>query len=205
MSQNVHALVRNGILTDEVGKPGSGEVEAALRTIIRWIGDDPARDGLAETPARVARALKEFFGGYAQDPAAFLRKTFEEIEGYDDMVVLKGIRFESHCEHHMAPIIGRACVAYIPNSRVVGISKLARVVEAYAKRLQIQERMTAQIANAINDVLEPRGVGVMIKASHHCMTTRGVHKPDTELVTVRMLGCFRDDPRIRQEFLSVAQ
>jgi GTP cyclohydrolase I len=177
--------------------------EAAFRTIIRWTGDDPKRDGLIETPARMARAFEEFFVGYGQDPTLILQKTFEEIEGYDEMIVLRGIRFESHCEHHLAPIIGRVWVAYVPSGRVVGISKLARVVEAYAKRLQIQERMTAQIANTINEVLKPQGVGVVIKASHHCMTTRGVHKPDTDLVTSRMLGCFRDNPLTRQEFLTM--
>jgi len=180
------------------------DVEAAFRTIIRWTGDDPERDGLIETPARVARALEEFFVGYAQDPVEILQKTFEEIEGYDEMIVLRGIRFESHCEHHMAPIIGQAWVGYVPSGRVVGISKLARVVEVYAKRLQIQEKMTAQIANTINDVLKPQGVGVIIKASHHCMTTRGIHKPDSDLVTSRMLGCFRENPLTRQEFLSMA-
>jgi GTP cyclohydrolase I len=147
--------------------------------------------------------LEESFVGYAQDPVAILQKSFDEIEGYDEMIVLRGVRFESHCEHHMAPILGRAWVAYVPSGRVVGISKLARVVEIYAKRLQIQERLTAQVANTIDDVLTPRGVGVVIKASHHCMTTRGVHKPDSDLVTSRMLGCFRDNPELRQEFLSM--
>ena len=180
------------------------EVEAAVRTIIRWTGEDPDRDGLIETPARVNRSFEEFFSGYGQDPAEILEKTFEEIEGYDEMIVLRDIRFESHCEHHMAPVIGRAWVAYIPNGRVVGISKLARVVDVYAKRLQIQEKMTAQIANTINDVLKPQGVGVIIKATHHCMTTRGVHKPGTDLVTSRMLGCFRDSALTRQEFLGMA-
>ena len=175
-----------------------------MRTIIRWTGEDPDRDGLRETPARVTRAFEEFFSGYGQDPVEILRKTFEEIEGYDEMIVLRGIRFESHCEHHMAPIIGQAWVAYIPNGRVVGISKLARVVDVYARRLQIQEKMTAQIANTINDVLKPQGVGVVIKASHHCMTTRGIHKAGSDLVTSRMLGCFRDNPLTRQEFLSMA-
>jgi len=204
MSPTVHSLARARASASEAETPGLHDVESALRMIIRWVGDDPARDGLAETPARVARALKEFFAGYAQDPAELLRKTFEEVEGYDEMIVLRRIRFESHCEHHMAPIVGCACVAYIPNGRVVGISKLARVVEAYAKRLQIQERMTAQIANTIDDVLKPQGVGVAIKASHHCMTTRGVHKDDAELVTIRTLGRFRDDPQIRREFLGLA-
>jgi GTP cyclohydrolase IA len=188
----------------EVARPDRTDVEEAFQTIIRWVGDDPHRDGLIETPARAVRALEEFFVGYGQDPTMILQKTFDEIEGYDEMIVLRGIQFESHCEHHMAPIIGRAWVAYIPSGRVVGISKLARVVEAYAKRLQIQERMTSQIANTINDVLKPQGVGVIIKAAHHCMTTRGVHKPETDLVTSRMLGCFRDNPLTRQEFLTIA-
>jgi GTP cyclohydrolase I len=179
-------------------------VEDAFRTLIRWTGEDPNRDGLVETPARMARAFQEHFSGYAQDPAAILQKTFTEIGGYDEMIVLAGIPFESHCEHHMAPIIGRAWVGYIPQGRVVGISKLARVVEAFAKRLQIQERMTAQIANAIEDALQPEGVGVVIRAAHHCMMTRGVHKAGTELVTSRMLGCFRNNPLTRQEFLSMA-
>ena len=203
MSSNVHALGRVRALRTEAARPDRADVEAAFRTIIRWTGDDPERDGLIETPARVARSFEEFFVGYAQDPVEILQKTFEEIEGYDEMIVLRGIRFESHCEHHMAPIIGQAWVAYVPSGRVVGISKLARVVEVYAKRLQIQEKMTAQIANTINDVLKPQGVGVIIKASHHCMTTRGVHKPDSDLVTSRMLGCFRDNPLTRQEFLSM--
>jgi GTP cyclohydrolase IA len=184
-------------------RPSRSEVEAALRTIIRWAGDDPERDGLRDTPARVARAMEEYFTGYGQDPAQILRKTFEEIEGYDEMIVLRDVRFESHCEHHMAPITGHAWVAYVPRGRVVGISKLARVVEAYARRLQIQEKMTAQIANTINDVLKPEGVGVIVKATHHCMTTRGVHKPGSDLVTSRMLGCFRENPLTRQEFLSM--
>ncbi len=184
-------------------RPTRTEAEAAIKTIIRWAGDDPARDGLKETPSRVVRAFEEFFKGYHDDPEAILKKTFEEIEGYDEMVVLRGIRFESHCEHHMAPIIGRAWVAYIPKGRVVGISKLARVVDAYAKRLQIQEKMTAQIANIIQDVLQPDGVGVVIKAVHHCMTTRGVHKHGTDMVTSRMLGAFRDCAMTRQEFLSL--
>ncbi len=187
----------------KIGKPNRTEVEAAFKTIIRWTGDDPARDGLKETPARVTRAFEEFFKGYSDDPEAILKKTFEEIEGYDEMIVLRGIRFESHCEHHMAPIVGRAWVAYIPKGRVVGISKLARVVDAYAKRLQIQEKMTAQIANTIQNVLQPDGVGVVIKAEHHCMTTRGVHKHGTDMVTSRMLGSFRDNPMTRQEFLAM--
>jgi GTP cyclohydrolase IA len=184
-------------------RPTRTEAEAAIKTMIRWAGDDPARDGLTETPSRVVRAFEEFFKGYNDDPEAILKKTFEEIEGYDEMVVLRGIRFESHCEHHMAPIIGRAWVAYIPKGRVVGISKLARVVDAYAKRLQIQEKMTAQIANIIQEVLQPDGVGVVIKAAHHCMTTRGVHKHGTDMVTSRMLGAFRDSAMTRQEFLAL--
>lgn len=184
-------------------KPTRAEVEAAVRTIILWAGDDPSRDGLHETPARVTRAYEEYFKGYAEDPEAILQKTFEETDGYDAMVVLRAIRFESHCEHHMAPIIGRAWIAYIPNGRVVGISKLARVVEIYAKRLQIQEKMTAQIANAIEHVLKPQGVAVVLKAEHHCMTTRGVMKPGTDLVTSHMTGAFRDNPITRQEFLSM--
>ncbi len=203
MNSNVHALERVTPLRTEFSRPDRADVEAAFRTIIRWTGDDPERDGLIDTPARVARAFEEFFVGYTQDPVEILRKTFEEIEGYDEMIVLRGIRFESHCEHHMAPIIGQAWVAYVPSGRVVGISKLARVVEVYAKRLQIQEKMTAQIANLISDVLKPQGVGVIIKAKHHCMTTRGVHKSDTDLVTSRMLGCFRDNPLTRQEFLTM--
>ncbi len=205
MTSNVRALDRARLqATPEADQPDRAEVEAAVRTLIRWTGDSPERDGLLETPSRVARAFEEFFVGYAQNPVEILQTTFEETEGYDEMIVLRGIRFESHCEHHMAPIIGKAWVAYIPNDRVVGISKLARVVEVYAKRLQIQEKMTAQIANTISDVLKPQGVGVIIKATHHCMTTRGVHKPDTDLVTSRMLGCFRDNPMTRREFLDMA-
>lgn len=202
--QNVHALERVKVSQDDADRPDRAEVEAAVRTIIRWAGDNPQRDGLIETPSRVTRAFEEFFSGYAQDPVGILQKTFDETEGYDEMIVLRGIPFESHCEHHMAPIIGRAWVAYIPNGRVVGISKLARVVDVFAKRLQIQEKMTAQIANTIDEVLKPQGVGVIIKATHHCMATRGVHKADTDLVTSRMLGCFRDYALTRQEFLGVA-
>jgi GTP cyclohydrolase I len=203
MMSNVKVLERErgGAAVPE--RPDRAEVEDAFRTIIRWTGDDPTRDGLIETPSRVARAFEEFFIGYSQNPVAVLQKTFEEIEGYDEMITLRGVRFESHCEHHMAPIVGQAWVGYIPNGRVVGISKLARVVEIYAKRLQIQEKMTAQIANTINDVLKPQGVAVLIKAQHHCMTTRGIHKPGTDLVTSRMLGCFRDNLATRQEFLSM--
>lgn len=189
----------------ELSVPSREEAEAAVRTLLLWAGDDPTRDGLIETPSRVAKAFKEYFRGYDQDPEAILQKTFEETEGYDEMVVLRGIRFESHCEHHLAPIVGRAWVGYIPNGRVVGISKLARVVDAFAKRLQIQEKMTSQIANIIDDVLQPQGVAVVIKAEHHCMTTRGVHKPGTDMVTSRMLGVFRDNAITRQEFMSLVE
>jgi len=179
------------------------KVEQAFRDVFRWIGEDPDRDGLRETPSRLARAFQEYFAGYRQDPEQILQKTFEETDGYDEMVVLRGIPFESHCEHHVAPIIGRAWVAYVPNRRVVGISKLARVVEAYAKRLQIQERLTAQVANTIEKVLKPQGVAVVIKAAHHCMSSRGVHMHGTDMVTSRMLGCFRDNAMTRQEFMSM--
>ncbi len=185
------------------GRPERAEAEAAVRTLLRWAGDDPEREGLLDTPARVVRAYEEFFRGYDQDPEAILRRTFEETDGYDEMVVLKDIPFESHCEHHLVPIIGKAHVGYLPETRVVGISKLARVVEAYAKRLQIQEKMTAQIAKAIEEVLQPRGVAVVIEASHQCMTTRGVHKAGVTMVTSRMLGAFRDDAMTRREFLAV--
>ena len=185
-------------------RPSRAEAETAIRTLIRWAGDDPDREGLRATPARVARAYEEWFAGYNDDPREYLKRTFEETGGYDEVVVLRDIRFESHCEHHMAPIIGRVHIGYLPRNRVVGISKLARLVDVYAKRLQIQEKMTAQIANTINEVLKPQGVGVIIKATHHCMTTRGVHKPGTDLVTSRMLGCFRDNALTRQEFLGMA-
>ncbi len=183
--------------------PSGVEIEQAFRSVLRWIGEDPERDGLRETPARLVRACQVYFSGYRQDPEQILRKTFTEMEGYDEMVVLRAIPFESHCEHHLAPIIGRAWVGYLPDRRAVGISKLARVVEAYAKRLQIQERLTAQIANTIEQMLTPRGVAVVIKAAHHCMSSRGVHLSGTEMVTSRMLGCFRDNPMSRQEFLSM--
>jgi len=185
------------------GKPSRAEAEQAVRTLIRWAGDDPTREGLIDTPKRVASAYEEFFAGYDADPVEILQRTFEETDGYDEIVVLKDIRLESHCEHHMVPIIGVAHVAYLPHRRVVGISKLARVVEAYAKRLQIQEKMTAQVANAIHDVLEPKGVAVVIEAAHQCMTTRGVSKPGVTMVTSRMLGAFRDDPTTRREFLAM--
>jgi len=183
-------------------RPSRTEAEAAVRTLIRWAGDDPAREGLAATPARVARAYEEWFAGYAEDPEAFLKRTFEEVGGYDEVVVLRDISFESHCEHHMAPIVGRVHIGYLPRNRVVGISKLARLVEAYAKRLQIQERFTAQIANCLNAVLKPHGVAVVVQATHGCMTTRGVHKTPASLVTSRMLGVFRRQAQTRAEFLA---
>lgn len=184
------------------GKPTRDEAEAAVRTLLRWTGDDPAREGLEGTPDRVVRAYEEFFAGYGSDPVDMLSRTFEETDGYDEMVLLRDIDFQSHCEHHMVPIIGVAHVAYIPQRRVVGISKLARVVEAFAKRLQIQERFTMQIANTIQDVLQPAGVGVVIEAQHQCMTTRGVNKKGVAMVTSCMLGAFRDDPATRAEFLN---
>ena len=184
-------------------KPSLEEAEAAVRTLLRWAGDDPNREGLRETPARVARAYEEWFSGYADDPVVFLQRTFEEVEGYDEMVVLRDIRFESHCEHHLAPIIGRAHVGYLPVRKVVGISKLARVVDAYTRRLQVQEKMNAQIANCIQQILEPKGVAVVIEAAHQCMTTRGVHKTGVTMVTSTMLGAFREDSRTRREFLAM--
>ena len=184
-------------------RPSRAEAEAAVRTLIRWAGDDPAREGLVGTPERVARSYEEFFAGYVEDPVELLQRTFEETDGYDEMIILRDIRMESHCEHHMLPIIGKAHVAYLPGKRVVGISKLARVVEVYARRLQIQEKLTAQIANTLNTVLQPRGVAVVIDAAHECMTTRGVHKPGVTMVTSRMLGAFREDPMTRREFLAI--
>ncbi len=184
------------------GRPSREEAEAAVRTLIRWVGEDPEREGLVDTPERVVKAYEEFFAGYGEDPREVLSRTFAEVEGYDEIVLLRGIRIESHCEHHMVPIIGTAHIAYLPDRRVVGISKLARVVELYARRLQIQEKLTAQIASAIQEVLKPRGVGVVIEADHACMTTRGVHKPGVTMVTRRLLGCFREDP-VRREFLAM--
>jgi GTP cyclohydrolase I len=178
------------------------QAEDAIKLLLRWAGDNPEREGLLDTPKRVAKAYKEWFGGYEMHPEDYLKRTFEEVEGYDEMVILRDIEFESHCEHHMAPIIGVAHVGYIPNGRVVGISKLARVVEAYAKRLQVQEKMTAQIAQCIQTVLQPRGVGVVIESSHQCMTTRGVHKTGVRMVTSTMLGAFRNGSDTRREFLS---
>jgi GTP cyclohydrolase IA len=183
-------------------RPSREEAEDAVRVLLRWTGDDPMREGLRGTPARVARAFEEYFTGYSVDPVEQLQRTFEEVDGYDEMVVLKDIRFESHCEHHLAPIIGRAHIAYLPKQRVVGISKLARLVEVYAKRLQIQEKMTAQIANTLAQVLKPKGVAVVIEAAHQCMTTRGVHKPGVSMITSHMLGAFRTDASTRREFLA---
>jgi GTP cyclohydrolase IA len=187
------------------GRPGAAEAEAAVRTLLRWAGDDPDREGLRDTPARVARAYADWFSGYADDPEDYLARTFEEVAGYDELIVLRDIEFESHCEHHMAPIIGRAHVGYLPDSKVVGISKLARVVESYARRFQVQEKLTAQIAGCIDRVLRPRGVGVVIEAVHQCMTTRGIHKRGVSMVTSTLLGSFRDDARTRAEFLQLTQ
>jgi GTP cyclohydrolase I len=178
------------------------QAEDAVRTLLRWSGEDPAREGLLDTPKRVVEAYKDWFSGYAIDPRAYLRRTFEEMAGYDEMVVLRDIEFESHCEHHMAPIIGRAHVGYLPTNKVVGISKLARVVDVFARRFQVQEKMTAEIARCINDVLQPRGVGVVIEAAHECMTTRGIHKRGVSMITSKMLGTFRSDARTRSEFLT---
>ncbi|MBL9011044.1 MAG: GTP cyclohydrolase I FolE [Alphaproteobacteria bacterium] len=184
-------------------KPSREQAEDAVRTLLAWAGDDPGREGLIDTPKRVAKAFEEWFGGYAEDPEVYLARTFEEVEGYDEMITLRDIRFESHCEHHLAPIIGKAHVAYLPTNKVVGISKLARVVDTYAKRLQVQEKMTAQIANSIQTVLQPKGVAVVIEAAHQCMTTRGVHKAGVSMVTSTMLGEFRRNPLTRREFLSL--
>ena len=177
------------------------QAEDAVRTLLRWAGEDPGREGLIDTPRRVAKAYGDWFSGYSVDPREYLARTFEEVEGYDELIVLRDIEFESHCEHHMAPIIGKAHVGYLPAGKVVGISKLARVVETYARRFQVQEKMTAQIANCIQDVLQPRGVGVVIEGAHECMTTRGVHKRGVSMVTSKMLGTFREDARTRAEFL----
>ena len=196
-----------GANEDRPGAPGARPTreaaEQAVCTLLRWAGDDPEREGLLDTPKRVVRAYEEYFNGYGQDPYAILRRTFEETNGYDEMVVLRDIDFRSHCEHHMAPIVGRAHIGYLPDNRVVGISKLARVVDVYARRLQIQEKLTSEIADAIEAVMQPRGVGVVIEAAHHCMTTRGVRKEGVLMVTSRMLGAFRSDPKTRREFLSM--
>ena len=185
-----------------MSKPSREEAQKAVRTLIEWAGDNPEREGLVETPKRVVKAYEEFFAGYDDDPEEILRKTFEEVEGYDEMVLVKNIRLESHCEHHIVPILGKAHIAYIPNNRVVGISKLARIVDAFGKRLQTQETMTAQIANTIEKVLEPKGVAVVVDAAHQCMTTRGIHKPESSTVTSCMRGVFKENPRTRNEFLT---
>ena len=184
-----------------VMRPSREAAEDAVRTLLRWAGDDPSREGLLDTPGRVVRAYEEHFAGYGHDPRLVLARTFEEVEGYDEMIVLTDIRFESHCEHHMAPIIGKVHIGYLPDGKVVGISKLARVVEAYARRFQVQEKMTAQIAQCIQDVLQPRGVAVVVDGAHECMTTRGIHKRGVSMVTSKMLGSFREDARTRAEFL----
>ncbi|MEM8700185.1 MAG: GTP cyclohydrolase I FolE [Pseudomonadota bacterium] len=183
-------------------RPSREDAEAAVRVLLEWSGDNPDREGLVDTPARVARAYEEFFEGYAVDPVALLGRTFEETDDYDDLIVLRNMRLESHCEHHIVPIIGKIHVAYLPANRVVGISKLARVVDVYAKRLQIQETLTSQIADTIQDVLQPRGVAVVIEASHMCMTTRGIKKPGVSMLTRRFLGEFQTDPELRRDFLS---
>jgi|TARA_B110000305_G_scaffold40172_1_gene41530 GTP cyclohydrolase I len=184
-------------------KPSRAEAEEAVKTLISWAGDNPEREGLIETPKRVVKSYEEFYAGYEQDPESILSKVFEEVEGYDEMIIVKDIRLESHCEHHMVPILGKAHVAYIPDQRVVGISKLARVVDLYAKRLQTQETMTAQIADTINRVLKPKGVAIVIDAAHQCMSSRGVHKTETSTVTSRMLGAFRENPKSRMEFMNL--
>jgi GTP cyclohydrolase I len=183
-------------------RPSRGEAESAVRTLIRWAGDDPDREGLLGTPGRVVRAYQEWFAGYDEDPRDYLKRTFEEVAGYDEIVLLRDVRFVSHCEHHMAPIIGRVHIAYLPRNRVVGISKLIRLVDAYAKRLQVQEKMTAEIASCLDTVLKPYGVAVVVEGAHECMTTRGVRRSDVTMVTSRMLGVFRDQPQTRAEFLS---
>jgi GTP cyclohydrolase I len=202
-SAGLRVASKNGVAAQRRTRPSREAAEAAVRLLLEYAGDDPDREGLAGTPARVVRAFDEYFSGYGDDPVELLKRTFEETDGYDEMVVLKDIRFESHCEHHIAPIIGKAHVAYLPGRRVVGISKLARLVEVYAKRLQIQEKMTAQIANTLDEVLRPKGVAVVIEAAHQCMTTRGVHKPGVSMVTSRMLGAFRNDAATRREFLAI--
>ena len=200
---NRDGVPRDNDLCSESARVMREEVEDAVRKLVMWAGDDPDREGLVDTPRRVVKAYEEFFSGYQVDPTDYLERTFEETDGYDEMIVLRDIAFVSHCEHHILPVIGKAHVAYLPNRRVVGISKLARVVEAYARRLQIQERMTAQIANAIETALQPRGIAVVVEGEHQCMTTRGVMKPGVSMVTSRMLGAFRDDAKTRLEFESI--
>lgn len=200
--KGVRAVAKSWRVEVNGDKPTEDEAREAVRTLLRWAGDDPQREGLLDTPDRVVRAYRDWYGGYDQDPVEFLERTFEEVEGYDEMIVLRDITFESHCEHHMAPIIGHAHVGYLPSNKVVGISKLARVVDAFARRFQVQEKLTAQIATCIQEVLKPKGVGVVIEASHQCMTTRGVHKTGVSMVTSQMLGAFREDARTRTEFLT---
>jgi GTP cyclohydrolase IA len=199
-SQSPHSIDSN---SDKRRRPSKEEAQAAVRTLIEWAGDNPDREGLIGTPERVARAYQEFFAGYDQDPAALLTTTFEETAAYDEMIVLKDIRLESHCEHHLVPIIGKAHIAYLPAGRVVGISKLARLIEVFAKRMQIQETLTSQIAETLQEELKPHGVGIVIEAAHQCMTTRGIRKPGVSMVTSRMLGSFRDDPTVRQQFFEM--
>lgn len=196
-------MARKKVRKPKANRPSRKKAEEAVETLLLWAGEDPRREGLIDTPKRVASAYEDWFSGYREDPVMFLERTFEEVEGYDEMIVLRDISFESHCEHHMAPIIGVAHVGYLPSNKVVGISKLARVVEAFARRFQVQEKLTAQIANCIKDVLRPRGVGVVIDASHQCMTTRGIHKSGVSMVTSQMLGAFRKDARTRSEFLTM--
>ena len=196
------AADRANAKTKSSDKPTRTQAEEAVRTLLRWAGDEPRREGLLGTPARVVRAYEEWFSGYEQDPKSYLSRTFEEVAGYDEIVALRDIPFESHCEHHLAPIIGKAHIAYLPRRRVVGISKLARLVDVYAKRLQIQEKMTAEIANCLDKVLKPHGVAVVIEATHQCMTTRGVHKSGVSMLTSRMIGVFRRQPETRAEFLA---
>ncbi|MCZ6476178.1 MAG: GTP cyclohydrolase I FolE [Gammaproteobacteria bacterium] len=188
---------------NDVGRPSREETEQAIRVLLGWVGENPDREGLKATPERVVKAFEEWYSGYKEDPVEYLRRTFYEVDGYDEMIVLRDIGFESHCEHHMAPIIGKVHVGYLPDRKVVGISKLARVVEAFAKRLQVQESMTAQIAHCIQDVLKPKGVGVIIEGVHHCMTTRGIHKSGVAMITSQLLGDFRSDSRTRAEFLNI--
>jgi GTP cyclohydrolase IA len=202
---DIEAKVTRPARRGQAGRPSRGEAENAVRTLIRWAGDDPKREGLRGTPARVVRAYEEWFAGYFDDPREYLQRTFEEVAGYDEIVLLRDIRFESHCEHHIAPIIGRVHIGYLPRKRVVGISKLARLVDVYAKRMQVQEKMTAEIASCLNNVLKPFGVAVVVEAAHECMTTRGVHKPTVTMVTSRMLGVFRKNTETRHEFLSALQ
>ncbi len=201
-SEKIKTQVKKSAPAKTLIKPSREEAEAAVRTLIQWTGDDPDREGLVATPSRVVKAFEEWYAGYGQDPREYLRRTFDEVGGYDEIVLLRNIRFESHCEHHMAPVIGRIHIGYLPRNRVVGISKLARLVDVYAKRLQTQEKMTAEIAGCLDAILKPYGVAIVVEGKHQCMETRGVHKTDVSMVTSRMLGAFRDQPQTRQEFLS---